>query len=81
MVVAWYWGHGARPRHAEKQTSCPETLRFEDVLCFDDRAINAPPYGGVAGKGSGKGRRSELVMNYAWKKPKSNVFKPLQCLV
>ena len=54
---------------------------FEDMLCFDGGAINAPPYGGVAGKGSGKGMKSELVMNYVWKQSKSNVFKPFRCLV
>lgn len=80
-VVAWYPGHGARPSRGEQQTLCLETLRFEDMLRFDGGAVNTLPYRGVAGKGSGKGRRSELVMNYVWKQPKSNVLKPFRCLV
>lgn len=77
MVVAWYPGHGAGPSPGEQQTSHPETLPVEDMLCFVGDAISAHPCGGVAGKG--QGRKSELVMNYVWKQPKHNVFKPFHC--
>lgn len=51
------------------------------MLSFDGDATNAPPCGGVPEKGSGNGRKSDLVMNYVWEQSKSNVLKPFHCLV
>lgn len=56
-------------------------LWFGDVPWFDGGATNAPPYRGVAEKGSSNRRESDLAMNCVWEQSKSNVFKPFQTLV
>lgn len=69
MVVASCPGHGAGPSRGEQQTLCPETLWLEDVLCL---------HGGVGllERALDKGRKSEVVNSYGWKRSKRNVFKP-----